>query len=183
MYTVIKRAINKELIPLVSIVLGLFICTTLLHYAIIPTIKHSIILRDELSRYNMLIRGDEKYDKLKTEIREKQKELEKKHTELTQGLADPHDLSGLLQMIFDKAWKTGIRFDKTVPQKEIKGKDYIHYPVLLEMTTTYNQLGKFISSLENIPQIVQVNRVALIAKDDERILARVLITCFLGLQK
>ena len=183
MYAIIKRAIDKELIPSVSLVLSLFICTALLHYILIPNIRQSIVLREELSRYKSLIRGDEKYDKLKTEIREKQKELEKKHTELTRGLADPHDLSGLLQMIFDKAWQVEIRFDKTVPQKEIKGKDYIHYPVLLEMTTTYNQLGKFISSLENIPQIVRVNRVAVMAKDDEKILSRVLITCFLGLQK
>lgn len=183
MYAFIKRAIDKELIPSVSLVLSVFICTALLHYVIIPNIKHTIVLRDELSRYKSLIRGDEKYGKLKTEIREKQKELEKKHTELTRGLGDPHDLSGLLQMIFDKAWQAEIRFDKTVPQKEAKGKDYIHYPVLLEMTTTYNQLGKFISSLENIPQIVRVDRVAVMAKDDKNIYARVLITCFLSLQK
>ena len=183
MYTAIKRAINKELVPLVSLVLALFICTSLLLYVIIPTVQRSLDLQDELSRYKTLIRGDEKYGKLKNEIREKQKELEKKHTELTQGLADPHDLSGLLQMIFDKAWQAEIRFDKTVPQKEVKGKDYIHYPVLLEMTTTYNQLGKFISSLENIPQIVRVNRVAIMAKDDEKIRVPVLITCFLSLQQ
>ena len=183
MYTFIKRAIDKELIPSIVLVLSIFLCTILLRYAIIPNIEHSVVLGDELTRYKALTQGDDKYNKLKDEIRDKQKALEKKHTELTKGLADPHDLSGLLQMIFDKAWEAEIRFDKTVPEKEVKGKDYIHYPVLLEMTTTYNRLGKFISSLENIPQIVRVNRVGITAKDDENIHCRVLITCFLSLKK
>ena len=183
MYTFIKRAIDKELIPSIVLVLSLFLCTMLLRYAIIPNIEHSVVLGDELTRYKTLTQGDDKYNKLKDEIRDKQKALEKKHTELTKGLADPHDLSGLLQMIFDKALEAEIRFDKTVPEQEVKGKDYIHYPVLLEMTTTYNRLGKFISSLENIPQIVRVNRVAITAKDDENIHCRVLITCFLSLKK
>ena len=183
MYTFIKRAINKELIPSIVLVLSLFLCTVLLRYAIIPSLEHSVVLGDELTRYKALTQGDDKYNKLKDEIRDKQKALEKKHTELTKGLADPHDLSGLLQMIFDKAWEAEIRFDKTVPEKEVKGKDYIHYPVLLEMTTTYNRLGKFISSLESTPQIVRVNRVAITAKDDENIHCRVLITCFLSLKK
>ena len=183
MYTFIKRAIDKELVPSLVLVLSLFLCTVLVRYAVIPTMKHSVVLGSELSRYRTLIQGDEKYNKLKNEIRDKQKALEEKHIELTQGLADPHDLSGLLQMIFDKAWEAEIRFDKTVPQKETKGKDYIHYPVLLEMATTFNRLGKFISSLENIPQIVTVNRVAITAKDDENIHCRVLITCFLSLKK
>lgn len=183
MYTFIKRAIDKELIPSIVLVLSIFLCTVLVRYAIIPNLNHSVVLGDELTRYKALTQGDDKYNKLKDEIRNKQKALEKKHTELTKGLADPHDLSGLLQMIFDKAWEAEIRFDKTVPEKEVKGKDYIHYPVLLEMTTTYNRLGKFISSLENIPQIVRINRVGITAKDDENIHCRVLITCFLSLKK
>ena len=183
MYAFIKRVIDKELIPSLVLVLSLFLCTVLVRYAVIPNVKRSVIVGGELSRYKALIQGDEKYNKLKNEIRDKQKALEKKHIELTQGLADPHDLSGLLQMIFDKAWGAEIRFDKTVPQQEVKGKDYIHYPVLLEMTTTFNSLGKFISSLENIPQIVRVNRVAISARDDENIHVRVLITCFLSLKK
>lgn len=183
MYTSVKRTIEKELIPFTTLVLSFFIFTVLLRYVVVPCRLRGAEVRREVFKYKKLIRGSSEYDELKNEIREKQKCLEKKHTELTQGLADPHDLSGLLQMIFDKAWEADIRFDKTIPQQEVRGKDYIHYPVLLEMTTTYYSLGEFISSLERMPQIVNVERIAITAKSSETVHARVLITCFLGIQK
>lgn len=183
MYAAIKRTIVKERIALFVLVVCFFLFTLIVRYAVVPTWQSGETVRKEVSLYKNLIDGSSEYDEFKNEIKEKQKELEKKHTELTQGLADPHDLSGLLQMIFDKAYEVDIRFDKTIPQQETKGTDYIHYPVLLEMTTNYTSLGKFISSLERMPQIVRIDRVAISAKSKETVSARVLITCFLQLQK
>jgi Tfp pilus assembly protein PilO len=183
MYTSIKRIITKEYIPFLALILCFFTFSQVFRYAVEQFWQSGEIVRKEVSLYKTLIDGSSEYEEFKNEIKDKQTQLEKKHTELTQGLADPQDLSGLLQMIFDKAWDADIRFDKTVPQKETQGKDYMHYPVLLEMSTTYKSLGKFVSSLERMPQIVRVDRVAMSAKDNETISARMLITCFLRLQK
>ena len=169
--------------PFFFAVVCLFLSTLLFRYALVPVWQSGETVRKEVDLYKTLIDGSSEYDEFKKEIKEKHRELEKKHTALTQGLADPHDLSGLLQMIFDKAYQVDIRFDKTIPQQETRGTDYIHYPVLLEMTTNYTSLGKFISSLERMPQIVRVDRVAITAKNNEEISARILITCFLQLQK
>jgi Tfp pilus assembly protein PilO len=50
------------------------------------------------------------------------------------------------------------------------------------MTTSYINLGKFISLLERIPQIVRVDRIAITALDDGKVSAMVMITCYLSLQ-
>ncbi len=183
MYASVKRTVIKEFTPLFVLIVCFFICTLITRFMLVPIWQSGETVRKEVAVYKALIDGSSEYGEFKNEIKEKQKQLEKKHTDLTQGLADPHDLSGLLQMIFDKAYEVDIRFDKTIPQPETQGKDYIHYPVLLEMTTTYVSLGKFISSLERMPQIVRIDRVAISAKNKETISTRVLITCFLQLQK
>ncbi len=182
MYAAVKRTIEKELIPLSALVLAVFVFTVLVRYSIVPGWLQNATIRKEVGKYQTLIRRTTEYDELKSAIREKQQLLEKKHTDLTQGLADPHDLSGLLQMIFDKAWEVDIRFDKTIPQTEVRGTDYIHYPVLLEMRTSYNSLGRFLASLERMPQIVRIDRVAITATPAESVYARLRITCFLSLQ-
>jgi|GEM_PF-1890739 len=182
MFLTIKRILEKEFIPVAACVFAVFIFTTLGKYTVIPAWRERVLLRSEVAKYRKLISGDSKYNELKKIIRKKHAQLEQKHTSLTQGLADPRDLSGLLQMIFDKAWEAGIRFDKTIPEQEIKDKDYIHYPIVLEMTTTFNRMGQFTSLLEQIPQIVRVERVSLIARDTEAVSARMLITCFVSLK-
>lgn len=183
MYAFFKRTITRELLPIIIFSGSIFFVTLIGVEFIVPLVKNIIIVRERVNHYQSLIRGSSEYKELKDDIREKQKELEKKHTEITQGLADPHDLSGLLQMIFDKAWEANIRFEKTLPQNEFRGKDYIHYPVILEMITSYKALGKFISSLERIPQIVHVDRLAINADESNDIQARILITCFLRLKE
>ena len=183
MYASVKRTIEYELIPFLFCALSLFAATVLIKHVILPGWQAGADVRAEVRNYRALISGDTEYDRLKNEIREKQRQLEQKHTVLTRGLADPQDLSGLLQMIFDKAYEADLRLDKAVPEKEERGKDYIRYPVLLEMTTTYARLGKFLASLENIPQVVRVGKVGIIAKNDKEIVAGVVITCFLHLEK
>lgn len=180
MYTAFKRTIAREILPVSALVFSILVSTVIVRLLILPVWQNGSEDRNKVFRYKTLISGQSEYEALKNEIREKQTLLEKKHTNLSEGLADPRDLSGLLQMIVDKAWNADIRFDKILPQQEVSGKDYIHYPVLLEMQTNFNSLGKFISSLERMPQIVSVDRVAITAKDGSSIQGLILITCYLN---
>ena len=180
MYTVIKRTLDREIIPFTALIGSLFLFTIVLRYFLFPLWQSGAEDRNKVFRYKALISDRSEYEELKTEIRKNQKRLEEKHIRLTEGLADPRDLSGLLQMIFDKAWEAGIHFDKTIPQQEVRSADYIQYPVQLEMQTDFHSFGKFISSLERIPQIVSVDRVAITALGQTSIEALLLITCFLN---
>ena len=180
MYTAFKRTIVREVLPVTTLVFSILIFTIIARFIILPVWLTGSADRSNVFRYKALISGQTDYEELKKEIRQKQTLLEKKHTNLTEGLADPRDLSGLLQMIVDKAWNADIRFNKIIPQQEVRGKDYIHYPVELEMQTNFNSLGKFISSLERMPQIVSVDKVAITAINGTSIQGLILITCYLS---
>jgi Tfp pilus assembly protein PilO len=91
---------------------------------------------------------------------------------------DQKDLSGLLQMLFDIAWQHEIKIDKTTPQSEVAGNEVVRYPIVLEMNTSYHQLGNFISSLERIPHILRIDRLALTLEKTGNIKAHMRVTCF-----
>lgn len=179
----IKRTLTAELLALTCLCVSLCLSLAGMRYLLLPRLTTIVALRQEVARYSTLITGSTQYDELKNEIRQKQKLLEQKHTLITQGLADPRDLSSLLQLIFDKAWESRIKLDKTTPQEEVRTKESLQYPLVLELTNSYTNFGTFISALEKIPQIVRIERVAVTALDAGQIQAKLLVTCSLALQE
>ncbi|MBN1982590.1 MAG: type 4a pilus biogenesis protein PilO [Chitinivibrionales bacterium] len=175
----IKRTITIEIFALTALSVSLCIATAGCRYFLLPALHSMQKTRLEVIRYKELISGTSQHDALKKEIWTRQKQLEQKHTALTQGLADPRNLSGMLQLIFDKAWEAKIKMDKTIPQDEVKKKDIVLHPVILEMTTNFGNLGTFVSLLEKIPQAIRIDRVALTAQEGGLMKARILVTCFL----
>jgi Tfp pilus assembly protein PilO len=133
----------------------------------------------ELSRYRSLTSASSNYDNLRTELQRTHGQLEAKLSVLTSGLGDAADLSALLQMLIGKAREADIRFVRMEPQQQSIGTDFIRYPVVLDMTTTYHSLGRFISAMEATPQSVRVNRLAMSATVAGTLNVRVLVTCFL----
>jgi Tfp pilus assembly protein PilO len=104
--------------------------------------------------------------------------LSRKLTGLTSGASQPDNLSALLQMLITKADAADIQFVKIEPEGEIKGDDFIKYPVLLEMSTTYHSLARFVSSLEALPDQVSVDRVGMTAHGTA-VDAALRVTCYL----
>lgn len=171
---------KKEYIVFALFSLSLLISVFITRNVTLPLLIGNINTSAKIKEYSLLVDDSKNNTILKTEILKKQELLEKKHTLLSSGMADASDLSALLQLIFDKAWKNDIRFDKTTPQLMITTKTSIHYPVVLELTTSYKKLGGFISSLEALPQIMRVERVAITAKGREKVSAILMVTCFLS---
>ncbi len=171
---------RKEYIAFSLFSLSLLISVFIIKSLVLPLLTNNINTSVKIKEYSVLVDDSKNNTILKAEIIKKQEMLEKKHTLLSSGMADASDLSALLQLIFDKAWKNDIRFDKTTPQPMITTKTSIHYPVILELTTSYKKLGSFISSLEALPQIMRVERVAITAKGREKVSAILMVTCFLS---
>jgi type IV pilus assembly protein PilO len=179
MHTNLIERLEREAIPVAVVSAGVFIFTFGLrlgvgHWSV------AMAKRTEARRYHTLIENSDNYRELRSRIEAKREALNQRLDTLTAGLRDAHDLSGLLQMIFDKAYEAGMRIDRTEPQREESGKDFVKYPVILETTTTYHRLGAFVSSLEKMPQVVRVERLSLVSSRGGDVHAKLLVTCFVS---
>lgn len=179
----IKIFCEKEIIAILGAGMSFFLATLLVRYIALPAWDGARAAYTGLTQYQALISGTSTDNKLRKEIMAKERLLKEKHAALIKDIRVPHDLSGLLQILFDKAWEVKIRFDRTMPQPERQERDFIAYPVILETITDYNSLGKFISSLEEIPQLVSVDRMAITVKTNDAVAVRMLITCFLAVSE
>jgi Tfp pilus assembly protein PilO len=94
-------------------------------------------------------------------------------------MGDPTDLSALLGVLIDRADSAGVRFVRIQPQGESSAGDYVLYPVVLEFATAFDPLAKLIASLESLPQLVRVDRVAVTAAHEGKLNVSILCTCFL----
>jgi len=135
--------------------------------------------RSELKQYTSLISSSGGYDKIKTEILQKNVQLKRKVEKLSSGVSDSRDLSSLLEMLIGKASAADIQFVKMQPQPEEKKEDMLLYPVVLEITTTYHALGRFVSSLETLPHLIRINRLAINANKSGKLNVKILVTCYL----
>ena len=178
MYTSIKELIHNELL-IITLFAGALCCVCacgrfvwLPHwYSIQGNIHQS-------QKYESFIAGTTDYSILKKEILSKQEMLTQKYDSLNFGNKDPQDLSSLLQFFMDKASSVGIRIDKTIPQ-ETSSTDPSLYSLVLELSSEFNQFGKYITLLEKMPHLLEITRVQIISIDNSTITGRLLITCHL----
>jgi Tfp pilus assembly protein PilO len=159
--------------------LAVLLSLVLLNTLVVPRWQEYQSQSQELARYRTLTSAAKNYDNLRTELTTTKERLNAKLTGLTAGLGDANDLSALLQMLIGKAKEADIRFVRMEPQQQSIAADFIRYPVVLDLSTTYHSLGKFIASLEASPQTVRVNRLALSATAGGAVTVRLLVTCYL----
>ncbi|MBD3320882.1 MAG: type 4a pilus biogenesis protein PilO [Chitinivibrionales bacterium] len=179
MVTKVKDNISNELPALLAVSIALFLFLYGLGYLVFPLWGSISRKRAEIKQYKRLLSSSNGYAAIKASINEKHIQLEKKLKNISTGFADPRDFSALLQMLITRADAAGIRFVRMEPEEEQREKDYILYPVVLEMSTTYNSLGQFVSSLEGMPQLVSVERLGIAAGEGQKITATIRVTCFL----
>ncbi|MBD3344594.1 MAG: type 4a pilus biogenesis protein PilO [Chitinivibrionales bacterium] len=175
----IRKIINNELPALLAVSAALFVFIYSLGYLVFPLWGSLRQKQNEIAQYKGLLSSSDGYATIKEGIKNKHALLEKKLEDLSTGFADPQNFSGLLQMLIAKADNAGIRFVRMEPEEELVKKDYILYPVTLEMSTNYNSFGQFVSSLEATPQLVSVDRLGIAADEGPKITATIRVTCFL----
>jgi Tfp pilus assembly protein PilO len=92
---------------------------------------------------------------------------------------DRKDLPSVLRMLIEKANAADIAFVKMQPRSETAPDKAGPYPVVLEMTASYHSLGRFVSSLEEAPHLVHIDRIALTVGPKAMLDIKIQLTCFL----
>ena len=179
MYTRIGRILARETTPL--LVTGSCLLLTLVlavHVCLPRGLRVNARYRTYKNREETLS-AQGNFARIRDELRDIHGQLSAKLAAISSGMGNPQDLSALLQMLIDRAKAADIRFVKMQPQSESTHADYIQYPVLLEMETTYHSLGQFVVALESMPHVVKIDRLAITAGASGKIDAKLLVTCFL----
>lgn len=182
MYSDIIKKLKREAIPLVVFSAAVFTTALSLRYLIIPSYLDLQSKRQELKNYLTMISSENGYQTIKNEIMVKTRLLQNRVDTIAGTTTESRDLSSFLELLINKARASDIRFVKMQPQPETKNEDFQFFPVLLEVTTTYHALGQFLSSLEKLPHMFRVDRLAMEAISDTSIEVKILVTCFIPLQ-
>lgn len=168
--------LNSEALPICAFCLSLLLSVALANYIIIPKWQEAFKIKTQLNKYRQLISSENGFAQIKNEIEAKNKLLNEKLEKISGSLSNTQELAGYLELLIDKAKSNDIRFLKMQPQAEIKNQDYTLFPVLLEMSTTFNSLGRFISALERLPYYFKVERISIESGKSDKIDIKLMVT-------
>jgi Tfp pilus assembly protein PilO len=181
MYLKTFRRFGGEIIPFCAVSGAVLLSLALVRYAVAPQWQRYGALTAEVSHMKSLVSDKNRYQAIKTRLLDKQQLLARTCARIAPGASGlaAADLSGLMQLLISRAREADIRFVKMLPQPESQRQGMVDFPVILEMTTSYQSLGRFVSSLEELPQTIRVERLALTARKNA-LDVRILVTCFLN---
>ncbi|MFP4013108.1 MAG: type 4a pilus biogenesis protein PilO [Chitinispirillaceae bacterium] len=134
--------------------------------------------REKIEKYDFYISSTEGFDKVKEEIDRKNVLLKRKLDSIPSRIPS-RSISNILEELISRARKEDIQFSKIQPQKETRKDGLTEIPVLLQMRTDYHSLGRFVASLETLPQILQVSRLALQTENTGKLDINILVTCLI----
>ena len=157
--------------------ISLLLTVALLRYAILPQYAGLVAHRKELARYSSLISSENGIRKIKQDITEKIDILKKRLAPSPEQKKLTNDVSGYLEVLIAVARKADIRFVRIQPQNETQTDEYTLSPVMLVCTTTFHELGQFISALEKTPSLFSVDRLAIDAAANGKCDVKLLVTC------
>jgi Tfp pilus assembly protein PilO len=173
------RIISAVIVPALVFSCASLTAAALLRYFIAPGLVSLSSQRAQTAWYKRLVSEKDQYHSLTGILIEKKDDLLKK---IEQSQCQPvfaPDLPSLLQLLIAKAKQADIRFVKMEPQAEATRSRDGSYPVILEMTTAFASLGRFVSSLEQLPQVLRIDRLA-VTEEKAGLDVRILVTCSLG---
>lgn len=76
-------------------------------------------------------------------------------------LPSKKEVAQLLVDISQTGLSSGLEFELFKPQPEIKREFYAELPVKIKVKGTYNQFGKFVSGIANLPRIVTLDSISI----------------------
>ena len=175
------RRCAGEIVPLAVVSCAVLLSLALARCALMPQWQACRAIDAEVSHVKILVSDKDRYGAIRARLLDKQHQLAQAYGRLAPTQSGPAagDLSGLLQLLIARARDADIRFIKMLPQQETQRQTQSEYPVILEMTTAYHSLGRFVSSLEELPRFFRVERLAVTAQNNG-LDVRILVTCFLA---
>ncbi len=172
------RRLSRCAPPLLAFSCAVFLCLALVYFIALPQWGSFSRFSGRLNRLKEVLSEKNGAAALKSRFLDLQDSLKAASASLSLEFGETKDLPGILRLLIAKANAADIQFVKMQPQTETALGAAVTYPIVLELTTSYHSLGRFISSIEAMPHLVRVDRVALIAGRNNTVEARILVTCF-----
>jgi Tfp pilus assembly protein PilO len=179
MYTAIVRKLVEERIPLGLLAVVVWASAMLFQAWGVGRIDRVAQLRGSVAEYDSLLAQAGGYALLIERLTRANDTLKVSLEKLSGGMARASDLSGLLQMLIERARTAEVGFVNVRPQAPEKGDSVESYPVLLEFTTSYASLGRFVAGIESQPNLARIERMAVSARSAHVLEVRLLVTVFL----
>jgi Tfp pilus assembly protein PilO len=172
------RRLSRSAAPLLAFSCAMFLCLALVYFIALPQWASFSRCAGRLNYLEDVLSEKSGAAALKSRFLDLQDSLKSASASLSLEFGETRDLPGILRLLIAKANAADIRFVRMQPQTETALGATVTYPIILELTTTYHSLGRFISSIESMPHLVRVDRLALIAGRNTTVEARILVTCF-----
>ena len=172
------RRFAGEIIPVTVFSCAILLFLALTRFALVPQAAALGATALQLDYFKSLLSDRNRYQEIRVRLLDRQRLLADVAGRAAPAPADYEagGLSDLLQLLISRAKEADIRFVKMLPQQETAHR--AEYPVVLEMTTSYHSLARFVASLERTPQALRVERLAVTAQKNG-LDVHILVTCFL----
>jgi len=175
------RFIENEIIHICAVSLLILLALIVVKFVIVPLSASNGAIAAQAAVYRDLVSDNNRYAAIKLQLLQKKTALENTRTRFALPVLQTGDLSSVLQLLISRAKESDIRFVKMAPEADLKGNPN-NYPVLLEMNTSYHSLGRFVASLETLPHVFLIQRLAITSEKTD-ISVRMLVTCVLSQSK
>ncbi|MFP4678854.1 MAG: type 4a pilus biogenesis protein PilO [Chitinispirillaceae bacterium] len=172
------RKLSKDGVFILIICAAALACCAALRYLAQPQWVEYTGKKEKIKKFDFYISSSEGFDNLKDEIKEKNRQLKRKLENIPSQIPS-RSVSGILEELISRAREENILFSRIQPQRETKTETQVRIPVVLQMRTEYHSLGRFIASLETLPQILQVSKLALEVDKTGKLNAKILVTCLI----
>lgn len=177
----VKKVVNEALV-LCILAVSCFLLTAGMHYVIVPRFNELRSKADQLDHYKSFVSSETGYSHLKNEIQGRISSLKSRIKLHSATQEEVTDVSSYYEILINKAKISDISFVKMQPQKESANQDFTLIPVILEFNTTYHALGSFLSSLEKMPHLFRIDRLAMDAKSEGKLDVKLMINCLIPIR-
>ncbi len=179
MHNEIIRKLTQDSPFTALICAGILLCSASVRYIALPQYDSLMEKNRKISHYDFYLSSADGFDKIRQEISSKNALLLKKLDSIPSETPSS-SVSGILEELIGRAADQGIVLGKIQPLNESRSGSRLNVPVLLEMKTDYNSLGKFTAALEALPQILQITKIALEVDTHGLVDVKMLVTCFVA---
>lgn len=171
----IIKLIRHERIPL--LVLGVCVWAGIfaLRSVAQPHMERAARVRKTITEYDSVLAESGEYAVLRERLKEINDSLRVIRDGVSGGMPRSSDVSGILEMLIARARAADIGFVSIKPQQDSRKDAPAEYPVLLEFSSTYAALGKFIAGLESQPHIARIERLGVSARSSRVVEVRMLV--------
>jgi Tfp pilus assembly protein PilO len=177
---IVKRVTHDSPVIAIFCIAALICCVSIVFIAI-PQWSAYKERTERIRHYDTFISSSEGFDKIRLELELKNKTLKSKLNNAS--IHTPsRSISGILEELINRSKESSVVLAKIQPQAETRLANIISVPVLIETTTDYHKLGGFIASLETLPEILQISRIAIETNRNGELNVRLLVTCLTNAQ-